>query len=148
MKFFRFHLNSSALFQTGSRELKTKNFIPSFAASYEPGIMEPMKNIFNIVKISKPLHKIAYILTVLIVISAVLQLVAPVLSKFIVDQIVAQTQHKGGSMQTLIELVLLAFGANILALITSTISDRIGDHFTGELKRFLTEKFYDKVLTL
>src|SRR5581483_12252896 len=103
---------------------------------------------FNIIKISKSLHKIAYLLTALIVISAVLQLIAPILSKFIVDQIVAQIQHKGGSMQTLIELVLLAFGTNILSLITSTISDRIGDHFAGELKRFLTEKFYDKVLTL
>ncbi|HSX09071.1 MAG TPA: ABC transporter ATP-binding protein, partial [Candidatus Saccharimonadales bacterium] len=113
-----------------------------------PGIIGVMKNIFNIIKISKPLHKIAYILAALIVISAVLQLIAPILSKFIVDQIVAQVQHKGGSMQTLIELVLLAFGTNILSLITSTISDRIGDHFAGELKRFLTEKFYDKVLTL
>lgn len=113
-----------------------------------PGIIEFVKNIFNIVKISKPLHKIAYILALLIVVSAVLQLIAPVLSKFIVDQIVAQMQHKGGSMQTLIELVLLSFGTNILALITSTISDRLGDHFTGELKRYLTEKFYDKVLTL
>src|ERR1700729_3174633 len=107
-----------------------------------------MKNIFNIIKISKPLHKIPYILTFLIVISELLKLVAPILSKFIVDQIVAQMQRKGGSMQTLIELVLLAFGSNILSLITSTISDRIGDHFAGELKRFLTEKFYDKVLTL
>src|SRR5476651_687741 len=113
-----------------------------------PDIIDCMKNIFNIVKISKPLHKIAYILTVLIVLSAILQLIAPILSKFIVDQIVAQTQHKGGNIQTLIELVLLAFGTNILGLIVSTISDRIGDHFSGELKRFLTEKFYDKVLTL
>jgi ATP-binding cassette subfamily B protein len=107
-----------------------------------------MKNIFKIIKISKPLHPIAYLLAVLIVISAVLQLIAPVLSKFIVDQIVAQTQHKGGNMQTLIELVLLAFGTNIAALIVSTIADRLGDHFAGALKRFLTEKFYDKVLTL
>ena len=51
-------------------------------------------------------------------------------------------------MKTLIELVLLAFGTNIAGLIVSIISDRIGDHFSGELKRFLTEKFYDKVLTL
>lgn len=107
-----------------------------------------MKNIFNIVKISKPLHKIAYLLAFLIILSALLQLVAPILSKYIVDQIVAQMQHKGGSMQTLIELVLLSFGTNIAALIISTISDRIGDHFSGELKRFLTEKFYDKVLML
>jgi len=107
-----------------------------------------MKNIFKIIKISKPLHLTAYLLAGLIIISAVLQLIAPVLTKFIVDQIVAQVQHKGGNMQTLIELVLLAFGTNIAALIVSTISDRLGDHFAGALKRFLTEKFYDKVLTL
>src|SRR5580692_5594747 len=107
-----------------------------------------MKNIFKIIKISKPLHSIAYLLAFLIVVSALLQMVAPILSKYIVDQIVAQMQHKGGSMQTLIELVLLSFGTNIAALILSTVSDRLGDHFAGELKRFLTEKFYDKVLTL
>src|SRR5260221_6943099 len=107
-----------------------------------------MKNIFNIIKISKPLHKIAYILAVLIILSAVLQLVAPVLSKFIVDQIVAQVQHKGGNMQLLVILILLSFGTNIVALIVTTISDRLGDHFAGKLKQFLTEKFYDKVLTL
>ncbi len=68
-----------------------------------------MKNIFKIIKISKPLHLTAYLLAGLIIISSVLQLIAPVLTKFIVDQIVAQVQHKGGNMQTLIELVLLAF---------------------------------------
>jgi len=107
-----------------------------------------MKNIFAIIKISKPLHPIAYILAVLIVLSAVLQLIAPVLSKFIVDQIVAQIQHKGGSMQLLITYMLLAFATNIAALMVSTVSDRLGDHFAGALKQFLTEKFYDKVLTL
>ncbi len=107
-----------------------------------------MKNILNIIKISKPLHKIAYLLTLLIVLSSILSLIAPILSKFIVDQIVLQIQHKGGNMNTLIVLVLLAFAMNLLSLVVSTISDRLGDHFSGKIRQFLTEKFYDKVLTL
>lgn len=107
-----------------------------------------MSNIVKIIKLSKPLHKIIALIGILIVLSAILDLVAPVLSKYIVDQIVAKVQHKGGNIHTLIFLVVLTFAINFLSLIFTTISDRLGDHFAGELKRFLTEKFYDKVLTL
>jgi ATP-binding cassette subfamily B protein len=107
-----------------------------------------MQNILKIIKISKPLHHLVAILGVLILLSSALALVAPLLSKSIVDQIVAQTQHKKGDTQWLITLILIAFGTNLLGLIITTVSDRIGDHFAGRLKKFLTEKFYDKVLTL
>ena len=107
-----------------------------------------MHNIFRIIKLSKPLHPLALLIAVLIIVSATLQLLTPILSKFIVDQIVLKVQHKGGDMQTLILLVLVAFGTSLLGLIVSVISNRLGDHFAGKLQRFLTEKFYDKVLTL
>lgn len=107
-----------------------------------------MNNILKTVKISKPLHKIVALIAVLIVISAILDLIAPVISKYIVDQIVAKIQHTGGNVHTLILLVVLTFVINLLSLIATTASERLGDHFAGELKRFLTEKFYDKVLTL
>lgn len=107
-----------------------------------------MKNILNIIKISKPLHHLVVILGVLILASSALALVAPILSKSIVDQIVAQVQGKDGNQQRLIILILAAFGSSLLSLVLTTISDRIGDHFSGRLRKFLTEKFYDKVLTL
>jgi ATP-binding cassette subfamily B protein len=107
-----------------------------------------MKNIFRIITLSKPLHPLALLISVLIVISASLQLVAAVLSKFIVDQIVAKVQGKGGDLQTLILLIIAAFAMSILGLIITVISNRLGDHFAGKLQKFLTEKFYDKVLTL
>src|SRR5882762_1961857 len=106
-----------------------------------------MKNIFKIIKISKPLHPLAVLIAILILVSSVLSLIAPILSKFIVDQIVLKTQNKGGNINTLITLILLALGANLLGLTVTTISDRLGDHFAGRLRKFLTEKFYDKVLT-
>ncbi|HZE87619.1 MAG TPA: ABC transporter ATP-binding protein [Methylomirabilota bacterium] len=107
-----------------------------------------MKNIFRIITISKPLHPLAITIAVLIVISASLQLVASLLSKSIVDQIVLRIQHKGGDIHTLIFLVILAFVISLLSLIATVFSDRLGDHFGGKLQKFLTEKFYNKVLTL
>ncbi len=107
-----------------------------------------MGNIWKIIKISKPLHKIAAVIGVLILITASLELVPPILSKFIVDEIVNQIQHNGGSLSRLITLLTVSFLLSFLGVILTTASDRIGDHFAGELRKFLTEKFYDKVLTL
>ncbi|MBI2034794.1 MAG: ABC transporter ATP-binding protein [Candidatus Levybacteria bacterium] len=107
-----------------------------------------MKNIINIIRISKPLHHLVAILSVLILTSSALALVAPILSKSIVDQIVARIEGKGGDIESLIVLVILSFGANLISLALTTLSNRIGDHFAGRLKKFLTERFYDKVLTL
>jgi len=107
-----------------------------------------MKNLIKLIKISKPLHHLVIIISLLILFSATLALAAPILSKFIVDEIVLRVSGKGGDVNRLILLIVIAFGINLLGLITTTISDRVGDHFAGRLRQFLTEKFYDKVLTL
>ncbi len=107
-----------------------------------------MKNLISIVRLSKPLHKLVILIALLIFISAALALVGPVLSKFIVDQITLKITHKGGNLSWLITLVIITFGVNLLSLIAQVVSDRLGDHFSGRLRQFLTEKFYDKVLTL
>lgn len=107
-----------------------------------------MKNIIKIVQISKPLHHLVWLLGGLILVSSILNLVAPLLSKFIVDEIVARVTTGGGDMERLVTLVIAAFGIGFIALIITTISERIGDHFAGRLRQFLTEKFYDKVLGL
>ncbi|EKD65678.1 MAG: hypothetical protein ACD_50C00018G0001, partial [uncultured bacterium] len=70
------------------------------------------------------------------------------LSKFIVDEIVAQIQSEGGDIERLIFLIILAFVMNFLSLAITTVSDRVGDHFGGRIRKFLTERFYDKVLKL
>jgi ATP-binding cassette, subfamily B, bacterial len=107
-----------------------------------------MKNIFKIIRISKPLRHLMVYLAFLIIASSILQLIAPILSKSIVDGIVSKIQFNKGNPEGLILLIVLAFGANLLGLVLSTISDRLGDHFAGRIRKFLTEKFYDKVLRL
>lgn len=107
-----------------------------------------MKNILNIIRLARPLYHLVAIITVLILVTAALELIAPIFSKFIVDEIVAQVQGNRGSINRLATLIAIAFGVSIASLILTTISDRIGDHFAGRLRQFLTEKFYNKVLTL
>lgn len=107
-----------------------------------------MKNIAKIIKISKPLHGLVFLLAFLILFSAILELAAPILSKFIVDEIINQIKNKGGNLSTLFTLLFVGFVLSFASVIITTISDRIGDHFAGKLRKFLTEKFYNKVLTL
>lgn len=107
-----------------------------------------MQNIFKIIKISKPLHPIVAVIGVLIVTTSVLDLIPPILSKFIVDEIGKQIKNGSGDLQRLIILILIGFSLSFIATILTSASNRLGDHFAGRLKQFLTEKFYDKVLTL
>jgi len=107
-----------------------------------------MKNILKIIKISKPLHHLVIIISLLILLSSALQLAAPIISKFIVDDIVARVQGEDGSLQRLIFLIVLSFLLNFLGVALTSISNRLGDHFAGRLRKFLTEKFYAKILTL
>jgi ATP-binding cassette subfamily B protein len=107
-----------------------------------------MQNIGKIIRIAKPLYGIVVLLSVLILTSSALQLVAPILSKFIVDEITAKLAGKSASVGHLIFLIVIAFLANLAGVALNSLSDRLGDHFAGKLRQFLTEKFYDKVLTL
>src|SRR3989338_10455737 len=107
-----------------------------------------MKNIVNIIKIAKPLYRIVLIISISILITALFELISPILSKYIVDEIVLKIQHKGGNINTLVILVIISFTVNFLNTGLQSVSNRLGDHFSVRLRKFLTEKFYGKVLTL
>ena len=107
-----------------------------------------VKNIIKIIRISKPLHRFVFILGILIVLAAALELVAPIISKQIVDEIVSHLNNKTPNLERLIILIVIAFGANLLGIILTAVSERLGDHFSGRLRQLLTEKFYHHVLRL
>lgn len=107
-----------------------------------------MKNILKIVSISKPLHKLVLVICSLILIGALLDLIPPILSKYIVDEIVKKLNHQGGSLSFLTILIGIGFTLNLIGTLGDRVGDRLGDHFSGLLRKFLTEKFYDKVLRL
>lgn len=107
-----------------------------------------MKNILRVIHISKPLYRLIAVIGGLILLTSLLDLISPILSKFIVDEIVLNIRNKDGNIEKLAFLIGLAFAISFVSLILTTLSNRLGDHFAGKLRRFLTEKFYHKVLTL
>lgn len=107
-----------------------------------------MKNIGKIIRISRPLYKILALISFLILISVSLDLVTPILSKYVIDEIVANLQGEGGDLNTLYWLIAAGFAVNMVSSLITSISDRLGDHFAGELRKYLTEKYYNKVLVL
>jgi len=107
-----------------------------------------MKNIIKILRISKPLYKIIFGLAVLIIINTVIGLIIPIISKFAIDEITLKVSNHGGDLNRIYLFVAIGFGVALIGVIVSSLNDRLGDLFAGRLRKFLTEKFYDKVLTL
>ena len=95
-----------------------------------------MKNIGKVVKLSKPLHGLLLILSGLILVGSFMDLVSPILSKYIVDEIVARIQHHGGDLNRLAMLIFISFLANLVSVILTSVSERLGDHFAGKLRNF------------
>lgn len=87
-------------------------------------------------------------LTILILSTALIQQVTPVLSKFIVDDIYAKLTGTGGDIDRLYFLIGLSFVMTIMSTILKSLSDRMGDHFAGRIRKYLTVIFYEKILTL
>ena len=107
-----------------------------------------MTNIWKIIKIAKPLYKLLMVIAVLIVFSALLDLVTPFFSKLIVDVITSKISGQEATLDRLYFLIALAFLLNFLGVIVTAVTERLGDHLAGNLRRYLTEQFYEKVLTL
>lgn len=107
-----------------------------------------MKNIFRIVRIAKPLYSLVALISVLIVITSLLSLLTPVVSKFVIDEIQLQLQTQAGDAQKLFGLIAIGFLVSLAGIVFTALTERLGDHFAGKIRKFLTEKFYDKVLSL
>ncbi len=84
----------------------------------------------------------------LITIQAVLQQATPITLKYIVDELAAQITSKGGDYQTLITLFGLILVVNLVGVLLNTGNQRLGDHISSRLGRYLTEIYYKKIFSL
>lgn len=107
-----------------------------------------MKNIFRIVKIARPMYGLFALSCTLILSGALLQLTTPFLFKLITDEIIEKISSRGGSVDHLIFLISVMFFINLIGLFLLGFSNRLGDHISGRMRQFLTEKFYYKILSL
>jgi ATP-binding cassette subfamily B protein len=107
-----------------------------------------MKNIYKIIKLSKPQHAWIAVACLLITIQAILQQATPITFKYVVDELSKQISSGNGNFQKLTALFGLILVINIFAVIINSVNQRLGDHIGSRLGRYLTEVYYRKTFTL
>ena len=107
-----------------------------------------MKNIIKIVRFARPLYGIITGISLLILVSSTLQLISPVISKFIIDEISLAITGEGGNIEQITLFITLSFFVSIVAALLTSITNRLGDHLSGELRKYLTDRFYEHTLAL
>lgn len=107
-----------------------------------------MKNIFKILRLSKPQHGLIVVSCVLITIRAVLQQATPITLKFVVDELSAKITTGAGDYDRLVFLFGLILSINLGSITLNSLNQRLGDYISARLGKFLTEVYYKKIFTL
>lgn len=107
-----------------------------------------MKNIFKIIKLSQPQHKLILLACTLIGFQAVLQQATPIALKFVVDELSLQISDGTGDYQRLTMLFVFILAINVGGILLNACNQRLGDYISSRLGRYLTELYYRKIFTL
>ncbi len=107
-----------------------------------------MKNIFKILRLAKPMHGLMLVIIVVVLISTTFDLVTPLLSGRILDEVKEQSENSDKEYNKLITLLSISLVSTLFYLATRSIGQRLGDHLAGKVRKYLTEVFYHKALTL
>ncbi len=104
-----------------------------------------MRDIFGILRYSSQLRRFYVIVTLFSVVTALVTLSQPYLIKGLVDEF---GRDSDVSSRTLIVLVVLYFVADFAITLSTNISGYFGDMMTIKLRRHLSEKYYQHLLSL
>lgn len=107
-----------------------------------------MNNIRKIIAIAHPYQKLFLWVSFLILLTAILQLITPVLIKQIVDVIEAELLGNNQGIDLLYPLLMLTFAINVLGVIFTSLSNRLGDALSGRTTAYLIKIFYEHILRL
>ncbi len=107
-----------------------------------------MKSIFKIISFTKHLWKWYLFMGFFILGTSLLSLVAPILTKHIIDIIVRQITGKQARVSELFLLLILIISTDVFISIFTSFSQWVGDVLTVRLHTFLSQKFYQHILDL
>lgn len=107
-----------------------------------------MKQLWKIITYTKPFKKFYIIMGIAVITLAILNQVGPLLTKLIVDLIVAKLKNQSAELMMLVTLLFLILTSDILITIITDISQYYSDVMTAKLNNYLSEKYYRHVLGL
>lgn len=94
------------------------------------------------------MHGLFYTILFFVVLAAVISQFAPLISKQIVDEIQTQLTNDNGDVNRLYMFIAVGFVATFVSTLLNSITQRLGDHFGGRIRKFLIERFYDHIFRL
>ncbi len=107
-----------------------------------------MNNIWKIVKLSKPQHRLIGLSALLILVQAILTQATPITLKFVVDELSKQINTGNGDYKRITFLFTAILLISLSGILLNAINQRLGDFISSRLARHLTEIFYKKIFTL
>ncbi len=107
-----------------------------------------MINIVKIIRIARPIRGLFLFISALVVLSALVELINPIVFKFAIDEVTTKIKNPNHPIDTLILILGIGFGVSMVGQLISNISSHLGDRFAAKLKKYLTEVFFEKALTL
>lgn len=107
-----------------------------------------MINIVKIIRIARPIRGLFLFISVLVVLSALVELINPIVFKFAIDEVTTKIKNPNHPINTLILILGIGFGVSMIGQLITNISSHLGDRFAAKLKKYLTEVFFEKALTL
>ncbi len=107
-----------------------------------------MKNIFKILKLARPMHPLMAVIIIFSILGAVFEIVTPILSGYILDEVILQTSLTQKNYQPLVQLLAVSFITTIVFLFSRSITQRLGDLLAARIRKHLTVIFYNQSLNL
>lgn len=107
-----------------------------------------MGPIFKIISFTKHLWKWYLFMGIFVILTSLLSLVAPILTKQIVDIIVAKIQGADVNFSKFYFLLAMVIFTDVFITVLTAFAQWIGDKLAVRLQTFLSEKYYKHVLSL
>lgn len=107
-----------------------------------------MSAIWQILTFTKKYWRWYVVAGIFVLITSALNLVAPLLMKAMVDQVVARLTHQGGSWPAVEVLLGLMLLSQIIQIVLQAIGGWIGDILQTKLETYLATAFYKHLLSL
>lgn len=107
-----------------------------------------MNNIFKVIKFARPYWSSLLLISLLIILTTILDLFSPYVLKLIIDQVEIGVTKQSVSLNVLYFLIGLMFAINVLSALFEALNQRLGDFTTARIGKYLIEKFYRKIFGL
>lgn len=88
------------------------------------------------------------LIIVIVILGTLFEIVTPLLSGKILDEVIRQSTNQTKEFSKLFTLLALSLSSIIIYLALRSLGQRLGDHLSGKIRKFLTEIFYDKALKI